>query len=216
MAHDIYAVLTQPKPGQEDHYHQWYSDQHLPDLLNIPGIKSAQRYSLEQHFPSNNPCGLFLALYEFNDTPLAIEGILARRGTSLLRSSNTLNRNATKGIVFSSFPDSSDNHVEPSSMRLSAFTMIFCSVKAAGHPGFARSSKPPTPLSLLSEVPGTQLMHSGGAQVNAGTPPFQYALLMPDDMLSQAMVSFAEPSVAVDAEPGTPLIENFIFSARPI
>lgn len=216
MAHDIYAVLTQPKPGQEDHYHQWYSGQHLPDLLKIPGIKSAQRYSLEQHFPSNNSCGLFLALYEFGNTPLAIEGILARRGTSLLRSSDTLNREATKGIVFSSFPGSSGNHVEPSSTRLSAFTLIFCSVKAARHPSLARSSKPPTPLSLLSEVPGTQLMHSGGAQVNAGTPPFQYALLMPDHMLSQAMAGFVEPSVVVDAEAGTPLVENLIFSARAI
>jgi len=36
-------VLTNAVPGQEDEFNRWYSEQHVPDVLAIPGIVAATR-----------------------------------------------------------------------------------------------------------------------------------------------------------------------------
>ena len=37
------VVNSNPKPGREREYNSWYSEQHLPDVLKAPGMKSAER-----------------------------------------------------------------------------------------------------------------------------------------------------------------------------
>jgi uncharacterized OB-fold protein len=55
--------------GREDEYNDWYSNQHLADLLAIPGFDAAQRFILspEKRFPdSPDHPYRYLALYEFD------------------------------------------------------------------------------------------------------------------------------------------------------
>jgi len=40
----IDLVQTNPKPGREAEFEEWYSKQHVYDLLRVPGILSVQRY----------------------------------------------------------------------------------------------------------------------------------------------------------------------------
>ena len=40
----IDLVQTNPKPGREDEFNEWYSTRHVYDLLRVPGIISVQRY----------------------------------------------------------------------------------------------------------------------------------------------------------------------------
>jgi hypothetical protein len=42
----LYIVRSNPVPGREEEYHDWYSRQHLPQLLAVPGFASAQRFVL--------------------------------------------------------------------------------------------------------------------------------------------------------------------------
>jgi hypothetical protein len=32
--------------GQDEEYNRWYDAVHLPDVLNVPGFKSAKRYAI--------------------------------------------------------------------------------------------------------------------------------------------------------------------------
>lgn len=40
------VVLTNAMPGQDEAFNRWYDEQHLDDLLALPGMKSAQRYKV--------------------------------------------------------------------------------------------------------------------------------------------------------------------------
>jgi hypothetical protein len=46
MATYYYVVLTSAKPGQLEEFHRWYDEQHIPDVVNVPGVKSAKRFKL--------------------------------------------------------------------------------------------------------------------------------------------------------------------------
>ena len=42
----IYFVFSNPVEGREDEFNEWYDQVHVPDLLSIPGVVSAQRFNL--------------------------------------------------------------------------------------------------------------------------------------------------------------------------
>ena len=44
MAKYTFVVLTNPTSGKEAEYNKWYNDQHIPDVLNVPGFVAAQRF----------------------------------------------------------------------------------------------------------------------------------------------------------------------------
>lgn len=64
-------MLVFSKPASEDveaEYNQWYSEKHLPDLLNVPGVITATRYKLESGIELMPGIGgdprSYLAVYE--------------------------------------------------------------------------------------------------------------------------------------------------------
>jgi hypothetical protein len=42
----VFLVLTNAAEGQDEAFNDWYTNQHLPDLLRIDGFVSAQRFEL--------------------------------------------------------------------------------------------------------------------------------------------------------------------------
>lgn len=46
MARFSFVVYSNPAEGREQEYNDWYSNQHLKDLLAIPGVISARRFKL--------------------------------------------------------------------------------------------------------------------------------------------------------------------------
>jgi hypothetical protein len=63
MAKHIFVVFTDPVVGREAEYNEWYTHQHLKDVLGIPGFVAAQRFKLAEG-PANNLPGSYLAVYE--------------------------------------------------------------------------------------------------------------------------------------------------------
>ena len=44
MAKGVLLVMTEPLPGKEDEFNDWYSNVHLHELVKVPGIAAAQRF----------------------------------------------------------------------------------------------------------------------------------------------------------------------------
>ena len=48
MAENLFLVLTNPIEGEEDAFNKWYDAQHVPEVLDVPGVIAAQRYDLAE------------------------------------------------------------------------------------------------------------------------------------------------------------------------
>jgi hypothetical protein len=99
LSYCFYFVFTRPKPGQDEEFNKWYSERHIHDLVAIPGIAAAQRFRLLDLATAEKTPD-YLAIYEFSDVDLAIAGIAERRGTDRMPSTEAIDRDASKGIVF--------------------------------------------------------------------------------------------------------------------
>lgn len=78
----LFLVFTNPTEGREDEYNQWYDEVHVPDVVAVPGVKSAQRYQLA---PSGSeggdtpPTHRYLAVYEIDGDPAKVLAEFSRR-----------------------------------------------------------------------------------------------------------------------------------------
>jgi hypothetical protein len=77
MARFLCLVGTNPVTGRAQEFNEWYDSQHLPDLLRVPGIVSAQRYRLAELREAQSSEYEYLAIYEIetddlNKVPAAI------------------------------------------------------------------------------------------------------------------------------------------------
>lgn len=97
---DIYFVMTKPFAGQERAFNYWYSTIHVHDLLAIPGIEGAQRFSLAGTAGQSYGGPPYLAIYAFADTQRAVAGIAERRGTPLMPSTTALDRSASVAVIY--------------------------------------------------------------------------------------------------------------------
>lgn len=72
----LLVVRVDVAPEDEDELNRWYEEEHLPERLAVPGIKSATRYrSVER-------AGRYLAVYQTDDPRLPLsEAYMARRPT---------------------------------------------------------------------------------------------------------------------------------------
>lgn len=78
--------------GRESDFHDWYDNRHVPDLLAVPGIMSAQRYAMSP-LQAVQPDGYrYVAIYEIETDDLAatMATIRARSGTDLMPMSDAM------------------------------------------------------------------------------------------------------------------------------
>lgn len=78
MAAYLMFVRSEPHPGERENFNTWYEEQHIPDLLRVPGIKSAKRYEILSDTPGWKDT--FLGIYEIEaDETADITNEIARR-----------------------------------------------------------------------------------------------------------------------------------------
>ncbi len=79
----ILVAFTNPVDGREEEFNEWYDRQHVPDVLEVPGFVSAQRFVCadSQMSPVQHK---YFTIYEIEsegiDTTLAAFGARAREG----------------------------------------------------------------------------------------------------------------------------------------
>jgi hypothetical protein len=95
MARFSLVVYSNPVEGREQEYNDWYSNQHLRDLLAIPGVISARRFKL-----SGTQIGevaqpyQYLAIYdvEAEDVSSFLEEMTARTAKGAIPVSTAMSR----------------------------------------------------------------------------------------------------------------------------
>jgi hypothetical protein len=97
MAKYVLVALTNAVEGKEEAFNEWYDGQHIGDLLNVPGVVSAQRFKLAEKQRSSDPLPYrYMAVYEIETDDLAslIEIGKQRAGTPAMPGSDALDRNS--------------------------------------------------------------------------------------------------------------------------
>lgn len=91
-----FLVLSNPTEGGDEEYNRWYSRRHITDvLLQVPGVRSVQRFGLAEHQRRAPPYSFrFMALYEVDrDAAQSVFAELeARSGTDVMPISDTFDR----------------------------------------------------------------------------------------------------------------------------
>jgi hypothetical protein len=78
VAENLFLVLTNPVQGQDEAFNTWYDTQHVPEVLDVPGVVAAQRYDLsevtvpeDEDLPAQlpPPTHRYLVIYELDRDP---------------------------------------------------------------------------------------------------------------------------------------------------
>lgn len=77
----VWLVFTKPVEGKEAEFDSWYDEVHLPDVVAVPGVRSAQRYVLgpERRPQGVTPAHQHLAVYEIDGDPAEVFPEITRR-----------------------------------------------------------------------------------------------------------------------------------------
>ena len=80
------VILTKAKPGQQDEFNRWYDEQHIPDVLRVPGVVGVQRHrvaAVTTYVEGGMPSWESLAIYEIeSDDPQAVHDEIRRRANT--------------------------------------------------------------------------------------------------------------------------------------
>ena len=93
MTKYVLVALTNAVEGKEQAFNEWYDGQHLPDVLNVPGVMSAQRFKLAETQRSPDPLPYrYMALYEIetDNLPAVLEIAKQRGGTPAMPRSDAV------------------------------------------------------------------------------------------------------------------------------
>jgi hypothetical protein len=94
------VVLSNPTEGLEDEYNAWYNNQHLDDVVAIPGYSSAQRFKLLIPMAGDLK-HRYLATYDMDaETPEQADAAVVALTTTAMDISNALDSGGVLAGVF--------------------------------------------------------------------------------------------------------------------
>ena len=108
MAKYTFVVFTNAVTGKEAEFNEWYNRHHIPDVLNVPGIVSGQRFRLaDTQFSRDEKKHKYLALYEIetDDIAATLKELRARGGTAEIVPSDAIDMNNVATFIFTPVAD---------------------------------------------------------------------------------------------------------------
>lgn len=90
-------ALTNALEGRDDEFGRWYDEQHIPDVLSIPGLISAERFKLVgqgQH--------RYMTLYDIETDSLdrVMAELSSRPGTDLMPITDAIDGDSAAATVW--------------------------------------------------------------------------------------------------------------------
>jgi hypothetical protein len=99
-----FVVLSNSTPGMEAEYNTWYTEQHLGELLAVPGFISAQRFKVHSAslLPGVKPSHDYLAIYEIetDDIGAVLKDLRSRPGTPAMPISDAFDRKTMSSVIY--------------------------------------------------------------------------------------------------------------------
>src|ERR1700749_1626086 len=107
MAKYSFVVLTNPTPGKEAEYNDWYNNIHIPDVLNVKGMVGAQRFRLADQQMGGKPQHSYLALYEIDTDDLqeTLDDLKSRSGTEDMVLTDAIDLKGAMAAIFTPVAD---------------------------------------------------------------------------------------------------------------
>ncbi len=98
------VVLSNPVEGREDEYNEWYTNQHLDDVLQVPGVTRATRLKLRSN-PVDGKAWRYCAIYDVDhDDPASIlDELNARSGTDRMAISEAIDIEGVYAAIYEPF-----------------------------------------------------------------------------------------------------------------
>lgn len=96
MARFTYTILSCAAPGQEEEFIDWYSNEHLGDVLQMPGVVSGRLFRLDfqRVYDLDAPQWTLMTIYELegDDPEAIINSIKAAFGSDSIPLSDALTK----------------------------------------------------------------------------------------------------------------------------
>jgi hypothetical protein len=101
MGKYVLVVPSSAKQGRDDDYNQWYDNQHIQDLLAVPGIKSGRRFVPSAASPMPAPAN-YMAIYEIetDDIGAVMADLGGRAAAGKMLVTDALDRESARMWVF--------------------------------------------------------------------------------------------------------------------
>lgn len=101
-----FVVFASPLPGREDEFHAWYDGVHMRDMLDLPGVRSVERYDLVPEPDRPAAPGSCLALFEFDVEDVPNARAILQRGLAdgLIPLHESQDRTKTRSWFFTAVP----------------------------------------------------------------------------------------------------------------
>jgi len=89
-------VYSNAREGRDEEFNEWYDRVHLPDLLSIPGVKSASRYRVRSR-DGEVPEHRYLTIYELErDAEEVLKEIRSRAASGQFKMSDSVDSSTAK------------------------------------------------------------------------------------------------------------------------
>jgi hypothetical protein len=102
MPKAIMFVQSRPSaPDREDEYNDWYTNTHLPEVLDIPGIVAARRFKASDVAPPGDGAHQYCAVYELDvdDLSAVMPALAGRFADGSMRMSDAMEMDPTPSFV---------------------------------------------------------------------------------------------------------------------
>lgn len=98
-------VLSNPIPGREAEYNDWYQNVHLADIVALPGFQSAQRFQLSRNMMVGGDAYMYMAIYEIDtdDLDQSLNALVAASERGAIPLSGALDAENVYAVVYSAF-----------------------------------------------------------------------------------------------------------------
>ena len=102
-----FIVISSPIEGGVEEFNRWYSARHLPDMLAVPGIVSAERGQIAAGTTEDvSAVPRYVATYEIESDDIAatLTDLNSRADTEAMQMSETIDRTSITTIVYEIMP----------------------------------------------------------------------------------------------------------------
>jgi hypothetical protein len=100
MKRHVLLALVNAAPGREEEFNRWYDQEHLADVLAIPGFVSARRYQAASAQLTGAPAHGYLTLYEIETDDIAAAVAALRSAAGRIALSDAMQTSGGLSVVY--------------------------------------------------------------------------------------------------------------------